>query len=391
MSTLTLRCALGDLPVLSGYQRTPANGVWAATVECHSEDPAPPDGSPASLAFSREDGAEDVWAGTIRRAVHSDGAEQLVVDLVGGLDKLSAELDPAEHVTGTTPVPVGLILRALVDAAGERLAPGVEAALDAFTVPRWHRAGGTSGRAAVELLLADVAQVEGVELGWRFLPDGSLWAGVETWAAAAPVKFIAPDLDDGVEIFGPDGAALQPGTTVNGQRAVEVLYTLIPPALRARVRHAIAGDPRRRLEVDLYRASYPATVKAQNADGTLNVTCDDDRIGDLRSVPFRLGMPGATATIRATARVCVRFESASPRGAYACDVDQDATATHPLALVSDRVVIGWIGVVAPPGGGSCSVTFIPFPGPPPIDGSAAAISGVISGPGHKFVKGIAGP
>ncbi len=397
MSTITLSCSIGDLPVLGGYLRLVSSGTWTATVECHSESGAPAEGSPASLVIVAEakpgekTAAPVTHAGTIRHAAFADGSAQLVVSIVGGKGLLASELAPSEHVTGTAPIPVGLVLRALADAVGETLAAGVEDALDAYTVPRWHRAGGSSGRAALELLIADVAGVEGVELGWRFLSSGELWVGVETWPeSTSQARLIAPDLDDGTEIFAPSAPDLLPGTTIDGQRAIEVLYTLSPPALRARVRHAVPGDPKASPDASLYRASYLATVKLANADGTYNLTCDEARIGDLRSVPFRLGVPGAKVEIPVDSRVHVRFADGSPRGAYACDVAQDEEAIYALALVADAVNCGSLSGIANLATGIVSFVVTPPGGSPGASSATASLSGVITGPGHKYAKGVRG-
>lgn len=56
-------------------------------------------------------------------------------------------------------------------------------------------------------------------------------------------------------------------------------------------------------------ALYPGTVKAQHADGSLDVALDDPRFGPgPMHVPYRTGIPGATVTVPVDARVCVGFE-----------------------------------------------------------------------------------
>lgn len=387
MTTIALRCTLGELPVLGGYLRAPVRGEWFATLELHSEQAAPPEGSPAEIVIVAEGIAGEpapaprVFVGSITRAGIFRGAAELVVSVTGGAGHLEDELDPAEHVSGATPVPLGLIVRSVVDAAGEQLAPGVEAALDAFTVPRWHRIGTLSARDTLGLLAALVGASADVELGWRTLADGSIWMGVESWPAGGSAPEIAPDLDDGRVTYAPDGAPLLPGTTIGGHRAVEVFYTLIPPALRAHVRHRVRGDRAADLPLDLYRASYLATVVRQAANGSLDLRCEDDRLGDLRAVPFRLGIPGATATIPEGASVRLRFESADPRAPYACDFDVDAAATKPLALVGDSC--GYLTASAPPGGGPCTLAIsdVEIPG---------SVSITVRGPGHKYARGVPG-
>jgi len=401
--SVTLNTSIGELALTGdSYLRLPARGNWTAICEMTSFA-APTIGEPATIAVlpeARENqsaGVPDAFVGTVRHSRVVPGSETLVVRVVGGAGRLFASLPPADHVAGSTVLPAGLVLRKITDAAGEVLASGVEDALDAYLLPRWHRAGGTSARDAIDLLVYDLARATGLEIGWRMLADGTIWAGVETWPdATGSFLYTDQDPDDGVVEFAPSGAPLRPGTTVQGERAVEVFYQFASPKVRARVRHAVPGDPQRvaaQVATDLYRASYGARVEAQRDDGTLDLVCDDARMGELLSVPFRSGSAGMAHTFPAGAagvgaRVRLRFQDASPRGAYASDVDQDPNATHAIALVADGVDIGTLAGTSP--SGPVTFVFTPKGGTPGAPGATVTLSGVIAGPGHKYVKGVRG-
>lgn len=416
---MALSCSVGTLAILGGYLRLPLRGPWVASVEC--AETAIPSG-PCQLLVMPERRADEpapvpvAFVGTVRFAEAIVGSNTLTVEIVGGAGELLTELDPVDHVAAATDVPAGTVLEAIVDALpGETLAAGVADFFDTLSLPRWHRAGGSTAHAAIDILIADLAAATGLDLGWRVLQDGTIWAGVETWApldvAASRTEYAGQVTTDGVVLYAPNGAPLLPGLTITSAgragslstKAVEVLYTLIPPQFRARVRHVVPGDPSFAPKLDLYRASYAAEVVTQNAEGTIDVTCDDARMGDLRSVSFRLGIPGAQVTLPARvggipgtgARVRIRFENASPRGAYACDVDQDATSTAPFALTSDGC-----GRLGTDNGGnvyySTSTTppyvWIPVVrsalGPPEPTYPGVPIG--IVGPGHKYAKGVSG-
>lgn len=397
MSTVAIRTNLGDLAVLTGYLRLDVRGNWTAAVEVAlSQVPS----GPATLVVAPEARADDpaatpsTFAGTIRFADAIEGSNTLTIELVGGADQLLTDLPPVDHVAGVTDVPAGVILEAIVAALpGERLAPGVAQALDAYTLPRWHRAGGTTADDAIDILIADLAAVTGLEFGWRMQPDGAIWAGVETWptldVAASRTEYAGQVTTDAVVLYAPNGAPLIPGTTITSTgkggalatRAVEVMYTLVAPQLRARVRSVMPGDPPRRADLSLYRTSWGATVAADNGDGTLDVTCDDARMGDLRSVPLRLGIPGCKVSVPSGARVRVAFENGSPRGAFCMAPDQDPAAAHALALVGDSC--GYLLVTAPPGGGPCTIVVSPVQVP-----NATQVT--VLGPGHRYVRGVSG-
>lgn len=66
-----------------------------------------------------------------------------------------------------------------------------------------------------------------------------------------------------------------------------------------------------------YLAIYPAKIHAQNADLTLEVTCDDARIGGLSKVSIRHGIPGVEVKVAAGSRVLIGFENGDPQQYYA--------------------------------------------------------------------------
>jgi hypothetical protein len=386
--SVTLQCSAGALAVLGdSYIRIPARAAWEATLRCAAKV-APAVGEAVQLLVTGEGTStakapSQTFSGTVVRRKLIPGTEELYVALVAGAGKLTTFLGPSEHVAGVTAVPLGIVIADILQAAGERPGAGVIASLDTFHVQRWNRLGGTTARDALDQAIGDVAAVTGQELGWRMLADGTFWAGVEAWPVGGAADFIEDTGDDGTLVYGPNGAPLFPGTTIDGQRAVEVTYSLEPPKLRAFVRHAIPDDPpyvARGLE--LYRQAYAASVETQNADGSLDVVCDDPRAGELRFVPFRLGIPGAQVSgIPRGTRVRVAFETGSPRGAIALELDQDPTATEAFALIGDSCGYLSATCAATPG----PVTFILSPTP---TGSPGEVQVVLKGPGHKYLKGV---
>src|SRR5262245_48193536 len=380
-ATVSLRTqSLGDLAVQNGDLRLRQWAPWLAYLECPIGS-APAAGEAATLVVRREDETETTFTGTARRAGVVPGSESLFVSLVGGAGKLLDELPAVDHVAGSTPVLAGLVARRIADDAGELLADGVEAALDARTLQRWHRASGMPGAVALDLLAAELGYV------WRVLPSGRIWIGAETWPETAAPTYITEDPDDGSVTYAPDGAPIVAGQLVAGVRVVEAAYTFAPGKLRLSVRGAVAGDPPRSIDRELYGRAWGARVLAQRSDGTLDLRADDARIGELLAVPFRLGIPGALVTVPEGARLRVRFEGASPAGAYACDIDQDTAATKAFSLLDDVVDVGTFKLVVG------SVTYTPPGGPPTtiIAGQSVQLVGKVTGPGHKYAEGVRGP
>lgn len=384
MSTARLRTTVGDLPVLSGSLVLPLRGNWSGTFAAHSPT-APDEGSLVSLEFVREDGTQDIFAGVVRRRGISAGSVALSLTLAGGAGKLLGDLPPRDHAPGVTEIPAGVIARAICDDAGERLAVGVETALDGRTVHRWTRIA-MPGRDALDLL-ADV-----LGWGWRVLADGTVWTGLETWRDFAATKYLAAIPDDAGATYSCDGAPIRPGVTLatpeGTRRIVEVVYTVAPGATRATVRAAMPGDPPPvRGSLELYQSSYGATVRAQAPDGSLVLVPDDPRLGDtdrpLRGVQLRCGIPGARIVYQAPAgeRVRVAFEGADPRGVYAFAHDQaDAGATvRGVARVGDHVDGGTLTGLADVVTGIVAFTYTSGnPGASTVVAPSISISGIVT-------------
>jgi len=67
-----------------------------------------------------------------------------------------------------------------------------------------------------------------------------------------------------------------------------------------------------------YYALYPAVVVSQNGDKTLELRPESEKLPQgMSTVPIRLGIPGATVTVEAGARVLVGFENGDPKRPYA--------------------------------------------------------------------------
>lgn len=66
-----------------------------------------------------------------------------------------------------------------------------------------------------------------------------------------------------------------------------------------------------------YHALYPATVRGQNSNKTLELVPDKTSIPPLSSVPIRAGIPGAVITLQSGARVLLGYENGDPSKPYA--------------------------------------------------------------------------
>lgn len=130
-----------------------------------------------------------------------------------------------------------------------------------------------------------------------------------------------------------------------------------------------------------YLASYEATVVQQDIlDLTLEVICDDARIGDLAKVPLYVGIPGARVRVLPQSRVVIHFSGGNAERYYATGMDMDLDADREIARNQDPVDLGYLTATAPPGGGPCTLALSPVSLPDSVH-----LTGKIVG-GHPRIK-----
>jgi hypothetical protein len=123
----------------------------------------------------------------------------------------------------------------------------------------------------------------------------------------------------------------------------------------------------------VYRETHDAKVVYQHGDdGSIDVTCDDPRIGDLTRVEFRSGIPGTKIELRPEDRVKVAFDDGRPDGFFAFAPNQDPNASKPVARVGDIVDLGklayvgtgtlqWFDPTLPPNLNPITISAVPVP------------------------------
>jgi hypothetical protein len=127
--------------------------------------------------------------------------------------------------------PVSLILGDLLGGVGESLSPTSTTATLGTVLPYW----GTAARPAVDVLRA-LADTLGA--AWRFLPDGSLWFGAETWPAStltAGYLTTAKQPALGSQIIATDVFSLLPGQVFESQQLRSVEYIADEKSMRVEI------------------------------------------------------------------------------------------------------------------------------------------------------------
>jgi hypothetical protein len=327
--------------VLGGELTLSLLGVWNGSVDVNADDM--PTGH-AELSYVAA-GKSITFTGTIVEAAPAAGRTR--VRFLPGAGKMGTEL-PARGYERNTPA--ATIAKDVVVAAGETLATGVADELRSILLPSWHREKGT-GNAALKAL------AEHLGIGFRALPDGSIWLGKETWPPGAEAfEEKAPD-ENGLGMYAPSLPNILPGTNMAGRRISQVVHhletlrsdvTFLASATETKDRAKAAQGAFVRQQVpELDRMKlWEARVESQRADGTLDLIADDARVGDCPGTPIYHGVPGLSVKVAKGARIKVGFDAASPTGRFAALWTTGAEAIEvtlqagKITIEADEVFLG---------------------------------------------------
>lgn len=300
MATITLN----GVPVTRGRLPLSLQGAWRAELELAADSTEGLSG-PAELVIG-----STTLRGTSAAAVDAGGRVTAVV--LAGSQGLDTELPPKGYV-GTT-------RRAVLDdaltAAGERLSATADAPALLLPISGWTRVVGPAG----ELVRAIARHGQ---MTWRYLLDGSIWMGEETWPLAAPEHVLESEEPAASRFVAAlDGAVILPGTTVRGRRVSSVVYTFDATAIRAVVSYGVDRHPtaamiatqvrRETAHLD-YAGVVLCKVVRQNDDDTLELRSNDPRMPHLSRVRIRAGIAGVLSQrVKNGALVLLQHENSDP-------------------------------------------------------------------------------
>lgn len=365
---------LNSSPILHGVVTLPRQGVWHADLVL--EAATAPTG-PVVLQV----GASLRLRGVVERSGIFAG--QVRARVVGGAGLLGTELPPRWYEGAPRELP----LRDLVEEAGERLSSTCDPALlGEVLTPGWTRLRGTAAAALARLL-------EGTGASWRLLPDGSLWAGPETWPVAqgmADLVVLEEDRARGRLVLATEAPQLLPGQTLRGDRVSDVEITIEPEQLRVealleratpgvgdRLKGALVAFietlVRRRTD---YLGHFWGTVVRTDAGGRVEVKLDNEARPPVTAVVLRAGIPGVELKVEDGCRVLVSWEGGDPRRPIARPWDEaglkevrvsasvKATINAPSVVLDEDTgrKVARLGDLVSVGGPTTLISLVPLPG-----------------------------
>lgn len=149
-----------------------------------------------------------------------------VLRIKGGRGGLMGSLMPAKAYRS---VPLSIPLRDVASIAQEALSGDADPSVLTYQLSRWSFFQMPCGRALTALL-------DPIGASWRFLPDGTLWAGIEAWPLAQMDAILVsadPDLKK-VTLFA-EAPTLLPGTTYMGEKVERVEHAISDGAVKTEV------------------------------------------------------------------------------------------------------------------------------------------------------------
>jgi hypothetical protein len=227
------------------------------------------------------------------------------------------------------------IVNGLCTDAGETLSGTADASFLTTNLAAWAVMTGAVS-SALGLLISFISP----NTNWRFIGDGTLWIGQETWPASnVTIDEISRNPTEGSFDLGVEAPSIMPGVSIDGignisrvQHSVKAEEIRTHVWVSAEADRGVTAASQRTARSALpgidYLGLYDAKVITQSADGTMvDLQPVDSRLPGFGSVPLRLGFPACNVKFSAGATVRIGWNSGDPRKPYACLFEGTETLT----------------------------------------------------------------
>lgn len=281
--------------VIGGTIVMPLSGAWTADIVIDQPDGT---GFDAGTAITIAANGFELH-GTVCPGRTGDFLDAVHVRVIGGAGGMAKAASARGYVQPSAFVRD--VVNALIDDSGETLSSTTDAGFLSTNLIAWATLVGPVSR-AIELLI----EINAPAMGWRILPDGTLWVGTESWPTfTGTFELLELNPSESTALFGVDAPALAPGFSIDGiGNIARVEHQILPSKIRSRIWTDIASEDRgiasavqdmvdHRLAPIDYFALYRYKVVSQSADlSTVDVTPvppNDQRLPGLSAVPVRAG------------------------------------------------------------------------------------------------------
>lgn len=366
---------LNGSAVLKGRLLLKRRGNWLAYL-----DELDMDAAPSGEVTLRWLGTE--CKGYVLRSGLADGvvSAQVIGGRGGGGKLLPAKMYDYQF-------PLSMVLDDILRDAGEALSAAADQAVLTRSMARYVRLAGDLGHQLDQL-------ADRVGAVWRFLPDGSVWFGVDAWPAApafehelraewTPATNIVP--------IAPEALGVLPGQRYTGPakrpdlamdvRVATAAYSITPdsslaelyalgtqaPGGESALSQALRDIVDEQTQKRDWDRVYTGRVIQQRGDGTLDLEMADKRLPELTSVQVRGPVARGRITVPAGAIANVIFEDGDLERAVAVGYQLAGATdqTKPTAREGDSVSVDLWFITAPVGQSGATVVIGISPTAPP--------------------------
>jgi hypothetical protein len=363
------------LAVLDAAICMPRIGAWHADLRVDTPDAIT---GPVRISIDED---RLVLNGTVwRGGMFAGSASVRVVAGANGLRTVAK----AKHYTQTS---ARIVLGDLLSGVGEKLSSTASSSILARHLDAWTTAAIATGGLITRLLA-----IASPGSAWRFLPNGQIWIGAETWPDSGLTDADFQDIDENPAVaealIGVEAPVLLPGTTLLGRRVSYVEHLVNEGGVRSKVffesddrlKDAFAAAVRASLPPLTFFACHWARVIAQNG-ATVDVEIENPTIAkflpSMSGVPLMMPAPGATMQMAAIGRVLIGWSDGDQSRPFAIAYDV-ATALIELVLNSPDLRLGDDAAQAFPNGAFFTALQTLLNG---LSGAASTALGVAVDPG----------
>jgi hypothetical protein len=310
-----------DVTVIEATIFMPLYGVWSADLVLDQ-----PDGTGFSAGTQVQlicDGGL-TFAGTVVPSRTGDFLDAVHVRILAGAAGMTNATKARGYVApGIT---VQSVLEDLASDAGEQLSDKIAQAFLGQSLSAW-----TTFAGQISQGLLGVLEQLAPTFNWRFLPDGTLWTGAETWDSSSDdYDLIRYSPSDHSYELAVDAFTIVPGVNLQGIGQINRLeHQLTRTQLRTHAWLEIDNEERGPAgsiqalaqqivaPIDFY-ALYDARVISQSSDGkTVDLQPNDARLPQLSAVPLRLGAPATVVKFAPGTTLRLGWDSGSPQLPFA--------------------------------------------------------------------------
>lgn len=325
--------------LIDGTIDMPNNAVWTADLTLNTASGFV-SGDKVTIATA------DGWSiqGTVATERSGSLVDTIYCRILGGSGGMGKQVSPAQRQQGS----VRDVLELLITAAGETLSDTIDPAFLSTQLPQW-----TIKQDSVTSNLNQLIQTVSPSMHWRFLADGTLWIGNETWDKVSGDYQVLNGTPANIDfLFGVELPFILPGQQIDGYKIARVVHHITSGTVTSHVYLPIEDQQQRGIAIGLqkiiqsvtsgidYYTTYSAKVISQNGNN-VDVQPQDTRIAGLQNIPIKIGVAGMSVSLVPGAIVQLGWDGGNKDKPYVTSFQSESITNLTITTqAGDSITIG---------------------------------------------------